>query len=264
MNSRRVYTIFLRQFLLLKRSPWRIFALFYWTTMELVLWGVLTVYLHRVGGAEFSFITFFIGAIIFWNFLVRMQHGISISFLEDVWVRNFMNLFSSPLTVSEYVAGLMLTSIFTTFVSVLFMVILAWLLFAYNIFQFGLLLIPFIGILFMFGWALGVVTTAIILRLGPSSEILAWSIPALLLPLAGVFYPVSTLPDLLQPVAALLPPTHVFEGMRNVVIAGAFDSGRLLVSFFLSLAFFIAAYWFLLRSYRFVLRKGLFTRFMTE
>ena len=197
MSFKRIWTIFLRQFFLLKKSGYRIFGLFYWSALEMVLWGVITLYILDVGGGQFNFMTFFIGAIIFWNFLIRIQHGITVSFLEDVWVRNFMHLFSSPLSFGEYILGLLLMSVFQTIIAIGFMMVLAWLLFAYNIFQFGLAMIPFVAVLFVFGWALGVLTIAIILRLGPSSDILAWSIPALFMPLVGVFYPVSTLPKFL-------------------------------------------------------------------
>lgn len=264
MNIQRVWTIFLRQFYLYTRSKYRLFALFYWSTLDLILWGVLTTYLHHVGGEQFGFITFLLGSVVLWNFLTRMQQGISVSYLEDVWVRNFMNLFASPLSINEYIMGLMITSLFTTVVSITFMTLLAWVLFAYNIFQLGIYMIPFIAILFVFGWALGILTTAIVLRLGPSSEILAWSIPALLTPLSGVFYPVSSLPPALQPIANFLPPSHVFEGLRSIILTGNFDFARLVYALLLALLFFAGAYLFMLSTYRYVLRQGHFTKFFSE
>ncbi len=264
MNLRRIWTIFLRQFFLIKRSPYRIFAFFYWPVIELVLWGFFTVYLSRAGGERLAFVSVLIGAIILFNFLTRIQHGITISFLEDVWVRNFINLFSSPLTVVEYILGLLLTSILQLVVSIGFMAILAWLVFAYNIFNFGFWLLPFVGILFLFGLALGVLVTAIILRLGPSSEILTWVIPAIISPLSGVFYPVNLFPKVLQWLAAIFPSTYVFEGMRNVVIGRSFDVGSILIAFLLGTLWLILASIFMRHVYKVVLDRGLFTKFMTE
>lgn len=259
-----VTTIFLRQFFLIKRSMHRLIGLFYWSALEIFLWGFLTVYIHNVGGAEFGFITVIIGAVILWNFLLRVQQGIAISFLEDVWTRNLVNLFASPLSIGQYLAGLVLTSIFTSLVALSFMTMVAWFLFTYNLFQFGFLMLPFIFILFFFGLALGLFTTATILRFGPSSEILAWSIPTLIPPFSGVFYPIDTLPSWLQPISKVLPSTHVFEGMRSIVLSGTFDFNRLIFASILAMVFFVIMYWYLMRSYRHVLRKGLFTRFMTE
>lgn len=264
MSAKRVSAVFLRQFFLLKRSPSRVFGLFYWSLLELFLWGVLTIYLDRVGRTDFSFVAVILGALILWSFLFRVQHGVSISFMEDVWTRNLINLFASPLSVHEYMAGLLVTSIAEAVLSLAFLTFVAWALFAYNIFQFGFILIPFIAVLFLFGWALGILATAIVLRLGPSSEILAWSIPAFLTPLSGVFYPVSALPRAVQPIAALVPTTRVFEGMRTAVLSGSFEIVTLFSSFLLSIIFLVIAYGFLLISYRAVVRRGLVTRFLTE
>lgn len=264
MSFNRIYTIFLRQVFLLKRSVHRLVGIFYWSALELFLWGFLTVYLDRIGGAEFGVITVIIGTVILWNFLMRIQQGIAVSFLEDVWARNLINLFGTPLNFKEYVAGLVLVGVASAIVSGAFMIAVAWLLFAYNLFQFGFLIVPYVLVLFFFGLALGMYTTAMILRFGPSSEILAWSIPALIPPFSGVFYSISTLPSWLQTVAFFLPPSHVFEGMRSIVLSGVSDPSRLLFAGVLSVIFFFFAYWLLLRTYRFVLREGRFTRLQTD
>lgn len=264
MNLNRVFTIFLRQFFLIKRSLHRLISIFYWSLLEIFLWGFLTVYLNRLGEDRLSFMTVVIGTVILWNFLNRIQQGVAISFLEDVWARNFINLFASPLNVREYVGGLVLVSIVSATLSIAVMTLAAWLLFTYNLFQFGLLMIPFIAVLFFFGLALGFYTTAMILRFGPSSEILAWSIPALLMPFSGILYPIATLPSWLHPIANIIPSSHVFEGMRAIVILGTFDWERLLFAVLLSLVFLLTSYWLLLRTYRHVLREGKLTRFQTE
>jgi ABC-2 type transport system permease protein len=36
--------------------------------------------------------------------------------------------------------------------------------------------------------------------------------------LCGIYYPISTLPDWLQPVSWILPASHVFEGMRAILM----------------------------------------------
>ncbi len=76
-------------------------------------------------------------------------------------------------------------------------------------------------------WSLGLIAAGVILRYGLGAEELAWSLAFLLLPLCCVYYPVSVLPDWLQPVALALPPTHVFEGMRSILLHGMFDATEL-------------------------------------
>lgn len=264
MNIKRSYAIFLRQILLLKKGHFRMVSLFYWSTLDLIMWGVMSGYLGKISGGAVSFLSVLVGAIILLSFFFRVQQGIGVAFLEDVYTRNFLNLFASPLSINEYALGLVMTSIFDTAISISFMILLAWLLFSFNIFQFGVLLIPFVAVLFMVGWTLGFLSVAVVLRFGPSAEIFTWSIPALISPVSAVFYPVSALPSFLRHVAAFIPNSYVFEGMRAAALHGSFDLDKFFIAFGLALVYLIIAYWYLLRSYRAVLRRGLLTRFVAE
>ena len=154
---------------------------------------------------------------LFWDFFTRVMQGVTMAFFEDVWSRNFINVFATPLLISEYLTGLVLTGIATSLVGLIVMLVLATWLFGLPFFSLGVLLLPFLLVLFLFGIALGVLASAMVLRLGPASEWLVWPIPALLSPFVGVFYPLSTLPAWMRAVGHLLPPSYVFENMRSVV-----------------------------------------------
>ena len=67
------------------------------------------------------------------------------------------------------------------------------------------------------GWAAALVVIGLILRVGQGAEILTWGFIALLLPLSGIFYPVSALPGALQPISEALPTTHVFAAAHDLV-----------------------------------------------
>lgn len=264
MSITRVFAIFWRQMLLLRGNPFRPLNLFYFSALELFLWGVFTLYLDRISGSGFHFASLVLGAVIMSSFMSRVVIGVSASFLEDVWTRNFINLFSSPLSLHEYILGFVAVSIVESLVSVGFMAVLAWTLLSYRIFSFGILLIPFAAILFVFGLAVGIVATAVVLRFGPSAEMVVWSIPPLLAPFSAVFYPLSALPLFFQKIGLFIPATYVFEGMRAAVLTGSFETQSLVVGFSLAIFYCVAAYFFLHRSYRAVLRRGTFARFATE
>lgn len=263
-SCKRIFAIFWRQMLLLKGNPFRPLNLFYFSALELFLWGVLTVYLDRIAGSDFHFVSLILGTVIMSSFMSRVVFGISASFLEDVWTRNFINLFSSPLSLHEYILGFVAVSIVESLVSLGFISALAWFLLSYSIFSFGFLLIPFAAALFVFGLAVGILATAVVLRFGPSAEMVVWSIPPLLAPFSAVFYPLSALPPFFQRISFFIPATHVFEGMRAVVRTGVADPRELAVGFVLAVAYCAVAYLFLYRSYRSVLRRGTFARFATE
>ena len=141
----------------------------------------------------------------------------TMTLFEDVWTRNFLNFFASPLRTSEYLVGLLIVAIITSGLSLVAMLVLAQIAFGLSFLSYGVALAPFLMVLFVTGIALGVAASALVLRLGPASEWLIWPIPMLISPFAGVFYPVTVLPGWMQAVALILPPSYVFEGMRSVV-----------------------------------------------
>jgi ABC-2 type transport system permease protein len=264
MNLRRAVAIVLRHFYLLRGSPTRILPLFVWVAIDIVLWGFITRYLNNVASAGFNFVPALLGAVLLWDFLVRVMQGVTTAFFEDVWSRNLLNIFATPLSIAEYVTGLVLSSIATSAIGLATMLVLASMVFGLSFFIYGLALVPFLLVLFLFGVALGIFGCAVVLWLGPASEWLIWPVPALLSPLACVFYPLSALPRWLQYPARLLPPSYIFEAMRGIV-AGRFVSGfALTLSAGLALFYIVLAGWFFTRIYKQVVRSGLIARYSAE
>jgi ABC-2 type transport system permease protein len=264
VNPTRLYAVFLRQLFLLRSSPTRLFQIFVWTLLDIVLWGFITEYLNRVAAAKFSFLPVFLGAVVLENFLTRVQQGVAVAFFEDVWSRNFLNVFASPLRVSEYLGGLIATSIVTSAVALIAMTLLAGLVFGLWLVSLGALLIPFLLVLFLFGVALGILATAIVLRFGPASEWFVWPIPMILAPFVGVFYPIATLPAWMQAISYALPPTYVFEGLRAVVLDDRFSPELLGVGIALACFYVALAYLLFRLTYRIVIRRGLIARYSAE
>jgi len=176
MKAQRIFALFLRHIYLYKRSLPRLMEIFYWPFLDLLLWGFISLYLVQYKKDLPNFVAFFLGALILWDILFRSQQGISVSFLEDVWARNLLNLFASPMKPGEYIVSLMLVSAVKIIIAASVMSLLAWVFYSFNIFLIGMLLIPFILNLVIMGWAIGIVTTSLILRFGQQAEILAWGI----------------------------------------------------------------------------------------
>jgi ABC-2 type transport system permease protein len=264
MNFRHVYAIALRQYFLIWSNPTRFVQYFLWAAIDIILWGFITKYFAGIGGAVFALAPALLGGVVLWNFLIRTMQGISTSFFEDVWSRNFLNFFASPLSMGEYILGLVSTSIVTTSFSFMMMIILVSVFFGFSIFSFGLPLIAFMLVLFLFGVALGILAVGMVLRLGPAAEWFVWPIPAMLSPFVGVFYPISTLPYWMQVVGKGLPPTYVFEGMRALILHGATSLPDLFVGGALSLAYIILMYAFFKSVYQHAIRSGLIARYSAE
>jgi len=264
VSFRRTLAIPLRQFYLMQGSPARVLPMFAWVAIDMITWGFITKYLNAVSGSGFNFVPSLLGAVLLWDFFVRVMQGVTTAFFEDVWSRNFLNIFATPLSIPEYVGGLMLSSIASGVIGLSVMLVLATAVFGLSFFVYGILLIPYLLVLFVFGIALGVIGCGIVLRLGPASEWLIWPIPALISPLAGVFYPLSTLPAWMRVLARLLPPSYVFESMRGIVLKRAGSPVSLLWAAVLDIAFLLLASWFFSYIYHHAVRTGLIARYSAE
>jgi ABC-2 type transport system permease protein len=264
MNWRIVGAIVLRQIYLFRGSPARVVPLFAWVAVDIVLWGFISRYLNGVARPGFDFVPALLGAVLLWDFLSRVMQGVTMAFFEDVWSRNFLNIFAAPLTIGEYLAGLVLTAVGTSVIGLVVMLALATLGFGLSFLGYGLAVFPFVLILFLFGIALGIFGAGLVLRLGPASEWFVWPIPGLLSPFAGVFYPLSVLPGWMQAVSHVLPPSYVFEGLRAAAAGRGVQAEPLVVGFGLALCYIAAAVVFFRRVHRHAVRTGLIARYSAE
>ena len=264
MKLRPIAGIVLRQVYLLRGSPVRVFPMVTWVAIDIVLWGFITRYLNSVSGSGVDFVPALLGGVLLWDFCTRIMQGVSTAFLEDVWSRNFLNLFASPLSIAEYITGLVFTSVMTSCIGVIVMLVLATTVFHLDFFSLGLPLVAFFMELFVFGITLGIFATAIVLRLGPASEWLLWPMPALLAPFAAVFYPLATLPQWMQWVAHGLPPAYVFEGMRSLLRGHAFPAALLSQGATVAATELVLAGYCYARVYRHAVRTGLLARYSAE
>lgn len=264
MHLSRIAAILLRQFYLMRGSPARLLPLFVWAGVDIVLWGFITRYLNAINPSGLNFIPSLLGAVLLWDFFTRVMYGVTTTFLEDVWSRNFLNLFATPLSISEYLAGLVISSIATSSIGLVVMLVLAIVVFGLSFFIYGLLLIPFLLVLFMSGIALGILACALVLRYGPAAEWFVWPIPAVLSPFAAVFYPLSTLPKWMQYISYALPPSHVFESMRSILAGGPAFGINLLWGISLALLYIVLTGWYFTRIYRHAVRTGLIARYSAE
>ncbi|MFQ5441560.1 MAG: ABC transporter permease [Thermodesulfobacteriota bacterium] len=260
INPKRILSYTLRHIYLYKRSLPRLMEIFYWPLLDLLLWGFVGIYLAKTGARLPNFISFFLGALILWDILFRSQQGISVSFLEDLWSRNLVNLFISPLSPVEYVLSLLVMSLIKLMLATTVMIILALFLYSFNIFTIGFPLIFLAMNLIIMGWSIGIITTAIILRFGQEAEVLAWGLALLFQPISAVFYPVSVLPLWLQHVVAFIPSAEVFEGMRYVIAGGGFPYGYLTRALALNAGYITVSILFFWWNFQAVKRKGMLVK----
>jgi ABC-2 type transport system permease protein len=218
LSANRIAAMVLRHLYVLRGSWPRLFELAYWPTMQMIIWGFITVFLYTNSSWVARAFGVLLSAVMLWDVLFRGQLGFTLSFLEEMWSRNLANLFVSPLRPVEHVLSLIAMSLIRTLIGVLPAALLAIPLYHFSIFSLGLPLVAFFLNLLVMSWAMGLPITALILRFGQGAENLAWFLIFLVAPVSAVYYPVTVLPHWLQAIAWALPSTYVFEGMRAVLI----------------------------------------------
>lgn len=254
----RIAAMVARYLYLHKRSVSRTLEIFFWPVMELFVWGFLALYVRQIVATPAQAnILFLVNALIFWDLLYRSQQGVTISFVEEIWTQNIINLLISPLRLWEWLAATFFYGLCKILVITALLGSLAFGLYQFNLIGTqGFYLIPLMGNLLLFGWALGVFTSGLLMRWGHAVEALIWGVPFLVQPISAIYYPLSTLPSFVQKIALCLPSTHVFEGMREVVATGRLSFWRVGVSFGLNLIYFILASAFFIALYRKSRDKG--------
>jgi ABC-2 type transport system permease protein len=248
-SLRRIRALVARYIFLLRSSGARLVELIYGPFLQMLTWGFLQKYLAETSTPLAHTAGVLIGSVLLWDILFSSKIGFSTTFVEEMWARNLGNLLTSPLRVYEFIAALSTWSVIRVGVSMVPVALAAYLIFGFNLLGLGLALGVFFAVLVLTSWSLGLVSAGFTLRYGLAAEGLAWSLAFLLMPICCVFYPVSVLPASLQPIALILPPTYVFEGMRSILIDKHLDLMPLWWALGLNVAYLFGGYltfsWFL-------------------
>ncbi|MBO0763828.1 MAG: ABC transporter permease [Hyphomicrobiaceae bacterium] len=237
-SARRVGGMMLRHWYVLRSSWPRAAELIYWPLVQMLTWGFLQTYLSQATSLAARAAGLFIGAVLLWDILVRGQLGFSIAFLEEVWSHNLGHLLMSPLRPAELISALIVVSLAKLAVAMVPVAFMAYWFFGFNILSLGVAFAALFANLIVMSWALGLVSAGVVVRWGLGAENFAWLVAFVLLPLCCVYYPVTTLPGWLQPVALALPPTYVFEGLRALVVHHTFEAGYMVKALMLNLVYF--------------------------
>ncbi len=253
----RIGAMVLRYAYLLRSSWPRILELAYWPTVQMILWGFITQFFsgHSEWVAQAGGLL--LAAVLLWDVLFRSQLGVSLPFFEELYSRNLGHLFVSPLRPWELVAALLGISFIRTLIGVGTAALIAIPLYHYSIFELGLPLLAFFANLLVMGWALGIMVASLVLRFGLGAESLAWVAVFALAPISGIYYPIDILPSWLQPVAYAMPSSHVFEGMRAVLLEQRFDATHFFAAIALNAAYLLAGMALFIKVFHLARRRGL-------
>lgn len=213
----RVRTVVRRHAYVLWRSPHRWFDIVVWPLFDVLLWGSLGAFVAQENDVSRAGTPYLLAGIMLFHVLFQSQIAVSTGFMEETWTRNLLNMMTTPLRETEYVAGLAVYGAAKLLAAMLMISITAATFYGFGLGEVGWGLLPIVGILLVIGWAMAMLVVGLLLRYGQSAEILAWASTFLVLSLSGVFNPVESIPGVLQPLARVLPTTHVFGAARDLL-----------------------------------------------
>ena len=239
MSWNKIFALSLRHIYLIKGSFPRILDLIYWPTIQIFLWGFISKFFTLNSTIYENTVGIILSAAILYDFLFRSSISYNMMFLEEIWSRNFTNLFIAPIKISEIIAALTFTAIFRTLIGLVPAALLAIPFFGVSILKIGTPLIFLLITLYVFGVTLGLLVTSGLVRFGPSFENIAWASLFFLAPLGCIYYPIDVLPNWLQIIAKLLPLVHIFEEMRNILIYDIINYLQIFKAIFISLVYFV-------------------------
>ncbi len=257
MKIHRIFAIVLRYTYLFMHSFDRLSDAFYWPALDLFVWGLTSVYFRSFMPVDSPVLLIILSGIVLWLIVWRGQYEISVNLLEDLWNKNLVNIFVSPLKFSEWVVSFLIIGFIKAVVSLIFTSFLAFLLYKFRIFIYGFYIIPFFLLLILTGWWVGFFVAGIILRYGTRVQTLAWVMVAAISPFSAVYYPLSALPLWAQKVAMIIPTSYIFEGAREVIYKGVLDPRKLIICLLLNIIYLTLSILFLKKSFAKILEKGL-------
>jgi ABC-2 type transport system permease protein len=256
LRFRRLYAFCLRHLYPLQRDFDLLSDMLYWPIIDVLVWGITSQWLGG-GGNGASLMGTILTGLILWNIIWRSQSEVSRNLIDEIWNNNLVNLFSTPLSLGEWVVGVLFLSLLKMTFTVTMISTIIFLLYKVSIFTLGWWLIPFFIGAAISGWWIGFVAAGIVIRWGPKVQTVVWTLPGILLPFSVVFFPLALLPTALQPISQLLPTTYIFESMRSVLSTGVVEWRYLAISYLLNILYLIGALYWFMRSFKKSLSLGL-------
>lgn len=256
LNINPVKAIVMRNLFEWRRNLDRIVDSIWWATTDLIFWGITSSYLKQTTLGVSNIVAIFLGGIILWVIVQNSQRDINMPLLGEAWNRNLINIFTTPIRLREFIAGTIILGLMKLLLTGAILSLLAIIFYQFNIFLFGLYLIPAIINLILVGWWIGFFINGLIFRFGYRIEAFAWAFVFIIYPFSAIFYPVRILPEWAQLIAHILPTSYIFENMRQVIYTGMFSPTDILISFILNLCYLTFSIIFMCRMFTEALKSA--------
>jgi ABC-2 type transport system permease protein len=228
----------------------------YWPIIDTLLWGITSQWLVESSGVTTLVATMLTGLVL-WNVIWRAQAEVARNLMDEIWNNNLVNLFSTPLTIFEWIRGVLMLSVVKTAITIALLLPMVIMLYRVDLLGMGVWLLVFMALVAMTGWWVGFLSAGIVLRYGPKVQTVVWTLPGFLLPFSAIYYPLDRLPLWMQPISRSIPTTYVFESMRSLLQQGVVPLSNIALSIGLNILYLTVCLWFFMKSFTYSKNLGL-------
>jgi ABC-2 type transport system permease protein len=249
-----VWAVLVRNAIMASRNVFFFFELLFWPIVGVVSIGFMTKFL-ALTPAQGSFVLIGTMALSVVNVC---QLEVAYAVLMDVWSKSIKHQFLAPigirhLTIGSWIVGM----IRGLLVFVLVAALGAW-AFGFAVLKpgVGAVAIFLLGC-FLNAWIVGVFVCALITLFGNRAEAFAWASVNLVLMLAGIYYPISVLPEPAAAIARAIPLTYFLDAYRSHFGFATEFASPIATGLLLSAVYAVAAHWAFLAAIQRARRTGL-------
>lgn len=234
MEMYRIRAVIRRHLLQMFKDLSAMFDIVYWPLIDIVIWGFTSQWMQESSSSSFAAGPMLLSALILWGVVWRSNVDIALSFLQEMWSQNVVNLFSTPITIAEWIVGVMTLGVMRSAFVFFYTAAIVWLFYGWNILQIGALLPVYCVLLVFSGWVVGFFVAGILARYGQRYQTFVWAIGWLFSLIGTVFYPLHILPHWFQIVCKAFPLMYVFEALRAHIQDGVIMSHYLVIAMVLN------------------------------
>lgn len=212
----------LRHILLALRDLSRVSWMFYWPVFDIVSWGFSGLWVQKYDQACNIGFAQLVGLVLL-QLVGRTALEISGSLMEELWSLNMINIFASPLTLSEWICSGLVIGAMSNTVLLSYCSLMVWLVFGVNILSVGLPLLIFALPLIICGLWIGFMAAILLISFGARVQTFVFILNWTFTPFCGVFFPIDILPVWGQIFSAALPMTYIFSALRHYILTGQYQ-----------------------------------------
>lgn len=249
-----VWAFALRNLLMAVRNVFFFFELTFWPVVGVMSIGLMARFL-RLTPADTAFVL--VGTIALSTVQV-CQLDVAYAVLYDVWSKSMKHQFLAPIGIRHLTVGSWLVGVLRGLIVFALLGVLGRWAFGFGVLRAGYLQLGiFLLGCFLTAWIVGILVCALVILFGSRAETSAWASVNLVLVLAGIYYPVSILPEPVSRIAAAIPLTYFLDAYRAQYGFARDFASPVTTGLMLAIVYVALAHWALLAALRRSRRTGL-------